>query len=411
LPTHRLTFPGASGHDLAARLELPPSGKPLTYALFAHCFTCSKNIRAAVDLTRALCSLGLGVLRFDFTGLGESEGDFADTNFSSNVDDLEAAARFMTRELAPPSILIGHSLGGAAVLHAAARLDSVRAVATIGAPATPAHVLEHIACSVDDIERDGEATVEISGRPFRVKKQFLDDLEAQRMRGIVSGLDAALLIFHSPQDEIVGIDNAAELYAMARHPKSFVTLDEADHLLTAPGDSEYVAKVLAAWAGRYVDVQPDPDDAEELRDAERVVTRTQSGTFYTEVGVRRHSLVADEPVAVGGGDAGPTPYDYMLVALGTCTSMTLQMYAGRKGWPLEEALIRLRHRRLHAEDCERCEHGDERLDVIGREIELVGPLDDGQRQRLMEIADRCPVHRTLDAGVRIESSGLEDESR
>jgi uncharacterized OsmC-like protein/fermentation-respiration switch protein FrsA (DUF1100 family) len=399
--TERLTFPGAEGHELSARLELPPDGRASACALFAHCFTCSKNMRAAVKLTRSLSSLGIAVLRFDFTGLGESEGDFADTNFSSNVDDLIAAASFMEREMGAPQILVGHSLGGAAVLHAAASLPSVRAVATIGAPADPSHVLHHVQASREEIRERGEAEVMIGGRPFRVKAQFLEDLEARSMSRAVEELDRALLIFHSPVDRIVGIENAAQLYAMARHPKSFISLDRADHLLTDPSDSEYVGAVLAAWARKYVDLAPAEASADELADAERVVTRTRLGSFHTDVQVRRHSLVSDEPVSVGGEDGGPSPYDYLVAGLGACTSMTLEMYAERKGWPLEEARVRLRHSKLHRRDED---DTDGRLDVVDREVELIGPLDEAQRARLMEIADRCPVHRTLSAGVRVRTT-------
>jgi putative redox protein len=402
MATERITFPGADGHALAARLELPAAGRPKAWALFAHCFTCSKNVRAAVSITRALSRLGIGVVRFDFTGLGESEGDFGDTNFSSNVEDVVAAGRFMEKEFGAPSLLVGHSLGGAAVLQAASSLTSVQAVATIGAPAEPAHVLHHVEASIEEIEVSGEAEVTIGGRPFRVKKHFLDDLEESSMERTVRELDRALLIFHSPVDEIVGIDNAASLYAMARHPKSFISLDRADHLLGDPADAEYVALVLSAWASRYIDPDEEPSVA-ELVEGDRALARTEQGTFYTDIAVRHHALVADEPASVGGDDLGPTPYDYVVAGLGACTSMTLQMYAGRKGWPLEEARVRLRHDKVHAKDCAECSAGDPRLDRIDREIELVGPLSDEQRSRLMEIADRCPVHRTLDRGVRIET--------
>lgn len=404
MATERLTFEGSSGQELAARLELPPDGRPTACALFAHCFTCSKSSRAAVHVTRALSAMGMAVVRFDFTGLGESEGDFADTNFSSNVEDLIAAARHMEDRLQPPQILIGHSLGGAAVLRAASSLESVRAVSTIGAPAEAAHVLRHVESSRPEIERSGVATVSIAGRPFTVKKQFLADLDSQSMAEAVGALDRALLIFHSPTDEIVGIDNAARLYEMARHPKSFVSLEDADHLLSDPADSNYVGQVLAAWASRYIDSKVPEPDSEAIREEERVVTRTRKGGFFTEIQARKHALVADEPTSVGGEDAGPTPYDLLNAALGACTSMTLQMYAARKGWALDEATVRLKHRRLHKADSDESQREDSRLDLVEREIELAGRLDEDQRARLMEIADRCPVHRTLDAGVRIKTS-------
>lgn len=405
MATERLTFPGTQGQELSGRLELPADGRPSAFAVFAHCFTCGKTAKAAVHLARALSEEGVGVLRFDFTGLGESEGDFVDTNFSSNVDDLVAAARFLESEHAAPRLLVGHSLGGAAVLHAAARLESVRAVATVGAPADPSHVLRHVEEARDEIETRGRATVHLGGRPFTISEQFLRDLEAQTMEDVVSGLGRALLVLHSPVDEVVGVDNAASLYAMAKHPKSFVSLDDADHLLTDPADSRYAGSVLAAWSRRYLDLDETEPDVEELRGGERVVTRTRTGSFRTDIRVRGHALVADEPESVGGGDEGPTPYDLLVAGLGACTSMTLHMYAERKGWPLEEARVRLRHRRVHREDEEECARGrDGRLDVVDREVELVGALDQEQRERLMEIADRCPVHRTLEAGVEVRTT-------
>jgi uncharacterized OsmC-like protein/alpha-beta hydrolase superfamily lysophospholipase len=403
MPTDRATFTGAYGDLLAARVERPADGEARAWALFAHCFTCSKNLRAAVELTRELATAGFGVLRFDFTGLGESEGDFADTNFSSSVDDLVAAARFMEAELGAPALLVGHSLWGAAVLHAATRLPSVAAVVTLGSPSDPRQVVRHFEERKSEILEQGEAEVDLGGRPFTVRRQFLEDLEESAMRHAVETLDAALLVMHSPVDEVVGIENAARLYTMARHPKSFVSLDDADHLLTDADDARYAARVLAAWAARYLPRQADLDE-DGLVAGDRVVARTGPEGYRTDLKTGHHSLVADEPRALGGEDAGPSPYDLVLAGLGACTSMTLRMYADRKEWPLDEVRVRLKHTRLHKKDEERAEDdGDARLDHVHREVELVGDLDGEQRARLLEIAERCPVHRTLEAGVRVET--------
>ena len=400
MPSERIEFTGSQGDTLAARLDRPP-GPARAYALFAHCFTCSKDIFAASRIARALATRRIAVLRFDFTGLGSSGGEFANTNFSSNVDDLVRAADFLRDHAEAPAVLIGHSLGGAAVLAAAARIPEAAAVATIGAPADPAHIGHLLAAHVDEIEAAGEAEVTLAGRTFRIRKQFLDDIAEHKLNAAIGALDKALLVLHAPTDQTVGIDNAARIFDAARHPKSFVSLDRADHLLTKPADAEYVAEVVAGWASRYL---PAPKaDAPMADQGEVVVAESGDGRFAQVIAAGPHRLAADEPVAVGGNDTGPTPYALLLAALGACTSMTLRMYADAKGLALEGVSVSLRHDKIHARDCEHCETREGRVDRIEREIVLEGRLDAAQRQRLLEIADKCPVHRTLGAEVRIES--------
>ena len=397
----RITFRGAGGGALSARLSLPPDGRVAAYAVFAHCFTCSKDLKPVVNISQALTQQRIGVLRFDFTGLGESEGDFAETTFTSNVEDLVAAADFMAREFEGPSLLVGHSLGGAAALQAAARIGSVRAVSTIGAPFEPRHIQHLFPDALEEIEERGSADVVLAGRRFTVSREFVRDLSAHRMKESIAGLGRPLLILHSPADDTVGIENAARIYKAARHPKSFISLDDADHLLLDARDSLYVGSLLGTWARRYTDRPGEPRSAGDPREDTRVTTRTAAGAFRTEILAGGHAITADEPVAAGGENLGPTPYDLLAAALGACTSMTLRMYAERKGWPLDEAVVRLRHSKIHAEDEERCESGEARMDRLERQIALLGPLDHDQVARLLEIADRCPVHRTLSAGVRI----------
>lgn len=395
-----LNFPGAQGATLAARLDLPDQS-PRTFALFAHCFTCGKNLKAAQTISRTLAKAGIAVLRFDFTGLGESEGDFADTTFASNVADLVAAARFLATAYQAPSLLIGHSLGGAAVLQAAAQLPNVRAVATIGAPGEPGHVLRLLEQARPEIEARGCAMVSLAGRSFPITRVFLDDLAVTRMETTIHELRRALLVLHAPRDTVVGIDNAARIYQAARHPKSFLSLDDADHLLSRGEDAAYAATLIAAWAGRYLP----PPPAEPAAQADKGVT-VQIGPqgYTTTVRAGHHQLIADEPLAFGGADQGPGPYDYLLAGLGACTAMTMRMYADRKGWPLEGVTVRLRHGKVHAADCAACETKEGKIDQIERELEITGPLDAEQRARLAEIADRCPVHRTLHSEIRVRTT-------
>jgi uncharacterized OsmC-like protein/alpha/beta superfamily hydrolase len=392
--TERVEFQNEEGQVLSGRLEMPVDEKPVAYALFAHCFTCSKDYKSVTYISRTLAERGIAVLRFDFTGLGESEGDFSDTNFSSNVDDLVAAARFLEEDYEAPALLMGHSFGGAAVLQAAARIPSSKAVVTIAAPCSPQH-LEHLVTSRrEELEKFGEIEVSVAGRPFRIKKQFVEDLETLRMDETIQNLGRALLVFHSPVDRVVSIDSAAHIFKTAKHPKSFVTLDKADHLLLDPEDARYAGNVIAAWAGKYIGA-PEAPAIEEATDDGRVVVRTGADHYHTHARVRGHSLVADEPVSVGGTDDGPSPYELLLASLGACTTITLRMYADRKEWPMEEVEVRLRHHKVHAKDCETCESEAGMVDVIDLEVDPVGPLDDERRQRLLEIADKCPVHKTL----------------
>jgi len=396
--TQPVSFPGASGATLAARLDAPAE-RPLAYALFAHCFTCSKDTKAATTISAALAERGIAVLRFDFTGLGGSEGDFANTNFSSNIGDLVAAADFLRKNHRAPAILIGHSLGGTAVLAAAPHIPECTAVATIGSPLDPEHVLHLIKGSAQTIEREGEAEVEIAGRTFRVKKQFLDDIRGQKLGEIIARLRKALMVMHSPRDAIVGIENATMIFTAAKHPKSFVSLDPADHLLSRREDALYAGQLLAAWAERYLDVKPDEIPA--APPGKILVRETREGKFTNQVIVGRHVIRADEPVAAGGLDSGLSPYDLLCAALGACTAMTIRLYADLKDIPVERISVELKHEKIHAADCAECETREGRIDRIERLIGLEGNLEEVQRQKLLEIANKCPVHRTLHSEVVI----------
>ena len=400
--SREVSITNKAGEKLAARLDLP-AGKPKASALFAHCFTCSKDIFAASRISQELADLGFAVLRFDFTGLGASEGEFANANFSSNIEDLVAAADFMRDQGEAPRLLIGHSLGGAAVLAAASSVPEAVAVATIGAPFDPGHVAHLFQSAADEIEAKGEAEVLIAGRPFTVKRQFLDDIAAHNSADYIPALKKALLVFHAPRDTVVGIDNAAEIFKAARHPKSFVSLDDADHLLSRRADAIYVADVLAAWAARYLPKSKPAKDAFGDMPGEVVVAESGEGKFTQVMRSGDHHLIADEPASVGGDERGPGPYDYVLAGLGACTSMTVRMYAERKGWPLDRVVVGLSHHKIHADDCADCETKEGKIDEIERWLTFEGDLDQEQRARLLEIADKCPVHRSLTREVKIRS--------
>lgn len=398
--SQKITFTGTGGEALAGRLDLP-AAPVRAVALFAHCFTCNKDVVAASRISRALTGLDIAVLRFDFTGLGQSDGEFANATFSSNVADLVRAADHLRTTLAAPSLLIGHSLGGAAVLAAAGQIPEVRAVATIGAPLDPGHVTGLFTQELPQIEADGVATVQLAGRAFQVRREFLADITSQPQTERIANLQRALLVLHAPSDEIVGVDHARKIFEAARHPKSFVSLDDADHLLTKRHDAAYAATVIAAWSDRYL---PSAATTPESQDgAPDSVIVSEIGPLAQQVRVGKHTFVTDEPVPVGGEDAGPTPYDLLLAGLGACTSMTIRMYAKRKNLPLNGITVTLKHDRIHATDCENCETESGMLDHITREVRLDGDLDAAQRAKLLEIADKCPVHRTLHSEIVIDT--------
>ena len=394
----RITFTGSLGEKLAARLDLP-SGGTRAYALFAHCFTCTKDIVAARHIAAKLASLGIAVLRFDFTGLGSSEGEFENTNFSSNIEDLILAANHLRTHYRAPAILIGHSLGGAAVLAAAHRIAEAKAVVSIGAPSDVAHVLKHFEAHLDDIDRDGVANITLGGRSFSISRGLVEDAKRQTIERHVANLRKALLVMHSPRDQTVGIEHATAIFTAAKHPKSFVSLDSADHLLSDARDAAYAAEVLAAWASRYVPQQEENTD--EDRHDGVVVRETGAGKFQNAIVAGDHRLLADEPKSAGGLDSGPTPYDYLAAALGACTSMTLRVYAEHKRLALGRVNVSVKHGKLPAEHCEDCGAAAEgrsgKIDRFERVISVEGGVDAATADKLIEIASKCPVHRTLEA--------------
>lgn len=399
-----ITFPGSQGQTLAARLDLP-AGSPVAYALFAHCFACTKDIFAAGRIAAGLVRHSIGVLRFDFTGLGASEGEFANTSFSSNIEDLVAAIVHMRGTVGGPTILIGHSLGGAAVLAAARHAPEAKAVCTIGAPADPSHVVHHFKDRLAEIETTGEAEVRLGGKPFRIKKRFLDDLKGQMLETAVAGLRKALLIMHAPTDQIVGIENASRIFLAAKHPKSFISLDDADHLLSRKADAAYVADVIAAWATRYVGGAAETAPVGPVAAPGTVLVRSAGrGRLQQAISVGgRHNLLADEPTSNGGDDAGPDPYEYLMAALGACTAMTVRLYAARKEFPLTDVAVEVDHKKVDADDIPGGAGREGIVDLFTRTIDITGDLDPATRERLLEIANKCPVHRTLSASSVIES--------
>ncbi len=400
MSTEKITFNNSRGELLSANLELPIDQRPHNFAIFAHCFTCNKNFKAVRYVTRSLTAEGFGVLSLDFTGLGESEGDFADTTFSSSVDDLICAANYLKENHRSPSMIIGHSLGGAAVILAASQFDEIKAVVTIGAPSAPQHVKNLLQNGIKELEQNGIGEINIGGRPFNVKKEFLDDLENQNLLGVIRQMRKSYLFLHSPQDAIVSIENAAELYQAARHPKSFIALEGADHLLSNEKDACYAGDVIGNWSKRYLEIP----ETKELSTRSHIVAYLGSEEkFTTQIKADTHRLIADEPKSFGGNDFGASPYQLISSGLAACTVMTLRLYAERKKWNLREVYCHIRHEKTHMEDCGDCENPKAKIDKFTRELELIGEMDGEQKQRLLEIADRCPVHRTLEGNAHIET--------
>ena len=400
MPTERITFPGHNGGKLAARLDLP-EGPVLATVLFAHCFTCSKDIPAARRIAARLAAMGFAVLRFDFTGLGHSEGEFANTTFTSNVQDLAAAGRYLAGRNMAPALMIGHSLGGAAVLRARAEIPSIKAVVTIGAPADPGHVSHHFEAALPEIKQNGAAEVCLGGRPFRISDAFVQDISQAALGPAIAGLNAALLVLHAPLDDTVSIDNASQIFLAAKHPKSFVTLDDADHLITRAQDADYAAEVIAAWATRYVRLAPPAPPIGTPEGIVRVTEADANGFMQDIQSGPDHHAIADEPVSYGGSNRGMSPYGFVSAGLGACTSMTIRMYARRKGWPLHNVSVDVSHNKVHAQDADSGARG--KIDQFTRKIRLDGPLTAEQQNKLLEIADKCPVHRTLEASSEVET--------
>jgi len=397
----KVSFKNVRGETLFGRLSLPANQHPHNFVLFAHCFTCNKNFTAIRNISRALTSHGFGVLRFDFTGLGESEGEFSDSNFSGNVEDLLEAAKYLEEHYKAPTLIVGHSLGGAAVILAAQRISSIRAIATIGAPSNPLHVKHIFKNDIETIKDQGAAEVNIGGRSFTIKKQFLEDLKSQSFQNTLKNNRKSILVLHSPQDNVVEIKNAEEIYVAVRHPKSFVSLDGADHLLGNPKDATYTGEIIGKWSKRYLEMP----EAKALETEKEVVASLDSDDgFTTQMKVGSHYIIADEPVSYGGNNFGPSPYELVSAGLSACTVMTIQMYAKRKKWPLENVEVHTSYQKLHAADCQNCDSSVAKIDTFQRAIKLTGSLDEKQIARIMEIADKCPVHRTLESEIKINTT-------
>ncbi|MFK8054551.1 MAG: alpha/beta fold hydrolase [Saprospiraceae bacterium] len=399
--TKKVRFQSANGHELVGYVQVPADQHPEHFAILAHCFSCTKNLGALREIGRSLTLAGFGILRFDMTGLGESEGEFGNTGFVSNITDIVSAYHFLEAEYAAPDLLIGHSFGGTAALCAATMMPSTEAVVTIGSPSDPRHVMHRFGESLLEIQEKGSATVELEGRPFTISREFVESLLSDDLENELATLNKAILVIHSPQDTVVNVDHAKRIYDYAKHPKSFVSIDGADHMLTNKRDSQYIGQLIASWSKRYLPQRLNNDDLKRSRGVS--VRLDGDEQFTTEIMVRHHGLLADEPESVGGNDFGPGPYELVSAGLGACTAMTLQMYARRKKWPLDRVEVELRHAK-EANDA------GEKVDVFQRTITIEGNLDQTQRERLLEIANKCPVHRTLEAGATVRTALVSEAS-
>ena len=400
--TVRLEIENRKGLKLQAYLELPANQKPNHFAIFAHCFSCNSNFNAVKNISRSLSNHGFGVLRFDFTGLGRSEGEFAESHFSANVDDLLDVAKFLKQNYKAPALLVGHSLGGAAVIVAASKLENIKAVATVGAPATVNHVTHLFSHALDDVKEKGEVEVKIGGRPFKINQDFVSDFSKTDLPEITKNLRKPILVMHAPFDSVVGIENAHKIYHIAMHPKSFISLDDADHLLSKSSDSVYVGNMIGTWVDKYF---PQEDNKMMSTKGEQLVGHLNllEDNFTTSIQTKKHSFIADEPANVGGDDFGPSPYDYLSAGLAACTVMTLKMYAERKKWDLQEVFVYITYSKKHSDELNIDLEKPTRFDHLQKKLKFIGNLDEKQTQRLKEIAAKCPVHKTLQSNIIIDT--------
>lgn len=385
--TQELKIKNRDGVELSATIDFPSNQKPSQIAIFSHCFTCTSNLNAVRNINRALTQNGFAVVRFDFTGLGKSGGDFKNSHFEANVEDLVDVHQYITENYFAPEFIVGHSLGGSAAIVAAHKIPALKAVCTIGSPADVEHTTKHFKSQVKELEDNGETQVTIGGREYSVNQNFVDGFKKHKLPEIIKSLKKPILIFHSPIDEVVGVYNAQEIYENAMHPKSFVSLDDADHLLSKKEDSLYVGNVISSWVSRYL-----PKKQKEKQDPEKhqLVANLNlvEDKFTTSISTDDHTLLADEPVSLGGDNFGMSPYELVSAGLAACTTMTLKLYAERKKWSLKDVKVYLSHAK------EKNEQG-ETVDVFKKEIEIKGAVDDTQKDRLIEIASKCPVHKTL----------------